>query len=36
MSNTRVIDVSINFTLNEEMEELIQFMSYICLNFYKK
>ena len=36
MSNTRVIDVSINFTLNEEMEELIQFTSYICLNFYKK
>lgn len=36
MSNTRVIDITINFTLNEEMEELIQFMSYICLNFYKK
>ena len=36
MSNTREIDVSISFTLNEEMEELIQFMTYICLNFYKK
>lgn len=36
MSNTRVIDTNINSTLNEEMEELIQFMSYICLNFYKK
>ena len=36
MSNTHVIDTNINFTLNEEMEELIQFMSYICLNFYKK
>lgn len=36
MSNAREIDVSIRFTLNEEMEELIQSMSYICLNFYKE
>ena len=36
MSNARETDTNVDFTLNEEMEELIQFMSYICLNFYKK